>query len=160
MGAIAILAATVVVPRITGATPYTILTASMEPTYPPGTLIVVREVDQSDIRLGTPVTYQLESGKPEVVTHRIVRVSNSANGDVRYVTRGDANGTDDEPIRYEQIRGAVWYSVPFIGYVNSWINGEQRRISVLVISGLLGVYALVMIGGAVRDRTRTKEPAV
>lgn len=157
--ALAILAATIVVPRITGALPYTILTSSMEPTYPPGTLIVVRPVTASDLRLGTPITYQVESGRPEVVTHRIVRISNSADGDVRYVARGDANTVDDEPIRLEQIRGAVWYSIPFIGYVNTWINGEQRRISVLVISGLLGAYALVMFGATLRDRGRDKEDA-
>ena len=35
-----ILAATVVIPRVSGSTPYTILTSSMRPTYPPGTLVV------------------------------------------------------------------------------------------------------------------------
>ncbi|MBY6676669.1 signal peptidase I [Rhodococcus sp. BP-332] len=156
-GALAILAATVVVPRIAGAVPYTILTSSMEPTYPPGTLIVVREVRPTDLGIGVPVTYQLESGRPEVVTHRIVSVLESADGGTRYITRGDNNNADDAPIEFGQIRGAVWYSVPFLGHVNTWINGEQRRISVLVISGFLFLYAVVMFGGAFRGRRAEKE---
>ena len=63
--------AVIVVPALTHSTPYTILTSSMVPTYPPGTLVIVRPVAVDDIHIGTVVTYQLESGKPEVVTHRV-----------------------------------------------------------------------------------------
>ena len=41
----AVLALTIVIPRLTGSTPYTVLTGSMVPTYPPGTLIVVKPED-------------------------------------------------------------------------------------------------------------------
>ena len=34
----------IVVPAVLGATPYTVLTASMEPSIPPGSLVVVRPV--------------------------------------------------------------------------------------------------------------------
>ncbi len=147
-----ILAATVVIPRVSGSTPYTILTSSMRPTYPPRTLVVVKPADRSELTVGTPVTYQIRSGEPEVVTHRIVATQFSGDGITTYITRGDNNGSDDEnPVRYGQIRGKVWYSIPYLGYVNNWLNGEQRRITVTVIVIGLGAYALYMFVGAGND---------
>ncbi|MBY4129699.1 signal peptidase I [Rhodococcus fascians] len=153
-----ILLATVVVPRVTGSTPYTVLTQSMKPTYPPGSLIVVRPVEPSELAIGTPITYQIRSGEPEVVTHRIVATRQSGRGELTFITRGDNNGADDEnPVQVGQIRGEVWYSVPYMGYVNNWLNGEQRKITVAVIViGLFG-YALVMFVGAGVDRYRSRK---
>lgn len=153
-----IVLATVVVPRVTGSTPYTVLTQSMEPTYPPGSLIVVRPVEPSELAIGTPITYQLRSGEPEVVTHRIVATRQSGRGEQTFITRGDNNGADDEnPVQVGQIRGEVWYSIPYMGYVNNWLNGEQRKITVAVIViGLVG-YALVMFVGAGMDRYRNRK---
>ncbi|MDY7558549.1 S26 family signal peptidase [Cryobacterium sp. 10C3] len=52
----------IVVPKATGSTPLTVLTSSMEPTLPPGTLIIVRPVTPDEIRIGDVVTYQIRSG--------------------------------------------------------------------------------------------------
>ena len=156
-----ILLATVVVPRVTGSTPYTVLTQSMKPTYPPGSLIVVRPVEPNELAIGTPITYQLRSGEPEVVTHRIVATRQSGAGELTFITRGDNNGADDEnPVQVGQIRGEVWYSIPYMGYVNNWLNGEQRKITVAVIVIALFGYALVMFVGAGVDRySARREPS-
>jgi len=74
LGATALVTLAVLVPRVAGATPYTVLTGSMSPAYPPGTLVVVRPVDLADVRVGDVVTYQLRSGEPAVATHRVVGV--------------------------------------------------------------------------------------
>ncbi|MCB1280791.1 MAG: signal peptidase I, partial [Salinibacterium sp.] len=60
----------IVVRAVTGSTPMTILSGSMTPTYPIGTLIIVKPVDPDTLAIGDTITYQIESGKPEVVTHR------------------------------------------------------------------------------------------
>src|ERR1700710_2266781 len=52
----------VLVPRLTGSTPYTILTGSMVPVMPPGTIVVTRPEPFSSIRTGDVLTYQLVSG--------------------------------------------------------------------------------------------------
>lgn len=153
-----VLAVTIVIPRLSGSTPYTILTGSMRPTYPPGTLVVVKPADVAELRVGTPITYQIRSGEPDVVTHRIVAIQQSGRGITTYITRGDNNNSDDEnPVQIGQIRGKVWYSVPYVGYVNNWLNGEQRKITVAVIViGLFG-YALVMFVGAGVDHYRNRK---
>ncbi|WP_203042831.1 signal peptidase I [Pimelobacter simplex] len=158
IGVVAVLAAAVVVPRLAGATPYTVLTGSMRPAHPPGTLVVVRPVDPEDLAVGDIVTYQLESGEETVVTHRIVAIGNQLDGDLVITTRGDANEVvDKEPVKPVQVRGRLWYAVPYLGHVNNALTGRQRQLAVLVVStGLVG-YAAFMFVGAVRDRRRARQ---
>ncbi len=58
--------------------------------------MVVRPVDPESIQTGDAITYQLESGKPAVVTHRVVSQGFDGNGEVVLRTKGDAN---EDPIR-------------------------------------------------------------
>ncbi|SDD14878.1 signal peptidase I [Rhodococcus tukisamuensis] len=155
LAVLAILALTIVIPRLTGATPYTVLTGSMEPNYPPGTLIVVKPEDPAALQAGDVITFQKESGKLDVVTHRIIEVRENARGEKSFVTQGDANPSRDmNPVVPEQIRGKLWYSVPFMGYVNSVVTGQQRSIMIVVVVGGLLAYAGWMFVSGFRDRSR------
>lgn len=157
LGAVAAVALAVAIPRIAGGTPYTVLTGSMEPDLPPGTLVVVRPVDPEDIALGDVITFQLESGKPTVATHRVVAVGTRLDGEQVFTTQGDANGTPDRnPVRAVQVQGRLWYSVPYLGHLNSVLTGRQRQSAVLVVAALLVGYAAFMFVAAVRDRTRRR----
>ncbi|MGW4477600.1 signal peptidase I [Rhodococcus triatomae] len=158
LAVLAILALTIVVPRLTGSTPYTVLTGSMRPTYPPGTLIVVKPQDPETLGVGDAITFQKESGDPEVVTHRIIESRQNSTGVRTFVTQGDANPSRDQnPVVVEQIRGKVWYSVPYLGYVNNVVTGQQRAVMVSVVVGGLFLYAGAMFVGAYRDRSRRKD---
>lgn len=155
LGSLAVLTAAVLVPRIGGATPYAVLTGSMRPDLPPGTLVVARPVDPTEIGIGTVITYQLRSGDPTVVTHRVVAVRTSLTGEVELQTKGDANDVPDAKwVRPEQVRGELWYSVPYLGRLNAVLNGDQRQLLVYVAAAGLGLYALRMFLGAGRDRVR------
>jgi signal peptidase len=147
----------VVVPLVTGAKPYTILTGSMVPQYPPGTLVVVKPVDVEEINLGDVITYQLESGKADVVTHRVVAVGAAADGSPLFITRGDANDADDpEPVQPVQIIGELWYSVPYIGWINNVVTGQARAWAIPVAVAGLFVYGIVLFAMSFRDRRRAK----
>lgn len=158
LGVVVVLAAAVLVPRIAGATPYTVLTGSMTPTYPPGTLVVVKPVEFDEISIGDVITYQLESGKATVVTHRVVGVANRFDGTTELITRGDANEDPDPlPVQPVQVKGELWYSVPYLGHLNSALTGNQRQWAVVGVSGVLVGYAAFMFVGAIRDRRRHKQ---
>lgn len=152
LSASALVVVGVLVPRAVGGTPYSVLTGSMAPALPPGTLAVTRPVDIDDVRVGDVVTYQLRSGEPTVVTHRVVgtRVS---SGERLLVTRGDTNDVvDAEPVQQVQLRGRVWYAVPWLGRFSALLSPDQRQLAVLSTGGLLACYAALMFGGALRDR--------
>ncbi|WP_158437775.1 signal peptidase I [Naasia lichenicola] len=138
--------ATVVVPFATGSTPLTVLTGSMQPTLPPGTLLIVRPTEAADIRLGDVLTYQIRSGSDEVVSHRVVEVRSVSDGSFAFMTKGDANDIADvEPVTEGQVRGTTWYSVPFVGYLATAISGGGRQwLAPLIGVGLVG-YAFVQV---------------
>jgi len=158
---IALAVALIVVPKATGSIPLTVLTSSMEPGYPPGTLIIVRPVDPNDLRLGDVITYQMQSGKPGVITHRIIAINSSSVGDRTFQLKGDNNSEPDaDEVLAEQVQGRLWYSVPFIGYVNNAVNGKNRGWIVPVGAALLFAYAGYMVASgalaAVKKRRRER----
>lgn len=145
----------VIAPRIGGGTPYTILNGSMTPSMPPGTLAVTRVVPIDEIGVGSVITYQLESGKPTVVTHRVVSTGFSGRGEQTFRTQGDANSAvDEKPVLPVQIKGRLWYKVPYLGYVNTLITGKGRDFTMVVVVTFLLLYAAYMFASAAHDRVR------
>ncbi|KON75264.1 hypothetical protein M768_04750 [Cellulosimicrobium cellulans F16] len=157
--AVALALVGVVVPLVLGATPYTVLTGSMRPTYPPGTMVVVRPVDVERVAPGDVVTYQLASGRPEVVTHRVVAVGVGAGDERVLTTQGDANAAPDpEPVRPVQVRGTVVYAVPLLGWVSSAVSGDARRtVAVVAATALLG-WGAWQVAAGLRERSRRRRP--
>lgn len=154
---IAALAVMVIIPRLTGSQAYTVLTGSMEPNYPPGTLIVVKPTPAEDLNVGDVITFQPVSGDPSVVTHRIDGIYFNGAGERQIFTRGDANDVVDSwALVPDQIRGRLLYSVPELGRVNSVINGQSRSILLTVVVIGLGTYAVVMVASGLRERRRDK----
>ena len=159
LAAVAAIALAVVVPRLGGATPYTVLTGSMRPGMPPGTLVVVRPIEPDQIATGMVVTYQLRSGDPTVVTHRVLSQGLNGRGEPVFRTQGDANTVPDEYwVKPVQIVGERWYSVPYLGYVSNILTGQERQMGIYAVSALLIGYALSMFGTALRQsRARRHE---
>lgn len=153
---VGVLAAMVLIPRLTGSTAYTILTGSMEPNMPPGTLIVVKPTPVDQLRVGQVITFQPRSGDPEVVTHRIIGVFYNSEGERRINTRGDANNVQDPwALEPGQVRGRVWYAVPYLGRVNLLLSGGDSRSKLITLAGGgLAVYAVWMVASGFRDRDR------
>lgn len=159
VGAIAVLCATILIPKVAGAQTYTVLTGSMKPNYPPGTLIVVKPGPEEDIRVGDVVTYQIRSGSPEVVTHRVIKIAQNDAGEPRFITQGDDNGAADaEPVRPVQVRGTLWYSVPYVGWVNNWLAGQSRTILIFVLAGALFAYGGWQFIADRRDKNTDEPP--
>ncbi len=144
----------VVIPRLSGSTPYTILTGSMVPTMPPGTIVVTRPEPFSTIRVGDVVTYQIASGQPAVVTHRVLGINVEADGSQTLTMKGDANPSPDlKRVIPKQVRGVVWYSVPYVGYVGAVGSADARSIAARVVGAALIAYALyVLVASLVRGR--------
>ena len=157
---LALAALIIVIPKLAGAVPMAVLTSSMEPRYPPGTLIVVQDIDTRDLRTGDVATYQIESGKPALITHRIIGINNGFDGSQSFVFKGDNNGVrDSKDIVSAQIVGKLWYSLPLFGYVSTWINGANRSLVIAIASiGLLGYSGFAILTG-VLSTTRKRRAA-
>ncbi|WP_246416619.1 signal peptidase I [Nocardioides luti] len=158
LGVGALFAVALLVPRLAGATPYVIETGSMTPKLPPGTLVVVKPVAPEQIAPGDVITYQIKSGDPTVVTHRVIDQGVDMTGQVRWHTQGDANDAADEGwVLPQQVKGREWYAVPYVGYVTSFVTGQQRGVLIaVVVLGLLG-YAANQFRGSLKERRAKTE---
>lgn len=150
----------IVVPALTGSQAYSVLTSSMLPNYGPGTLLVVKPAPFESLNVGDVVTYQLESGRPEVITHRIESLAADQSGMRTLVTRGDNNDVADEtPITEVQMRGKLFYAVPYAGFAANWLGNHDRGlVGNLAAAGLIGYGAITMIRGLLARRRAAATP--
>ncbi|MBP3428117.1 MAG: signal peptidase I [Clostridia bacterium] len=124
--------------RVLGVQVYGVLSGSMEPTYPTGSMIYVRAVDSADLRVNDVITF---SNSPNViVTHRIVEVvPDEANPTiVRYRTKGDANNDVDAAlVNASNVIGKALFCIPMLGYVASYIQQPPGIYVAIVVCGLM-----------------------
>lgn len=147
----------IVIPAIVGGSALTVLTSSMAPRFPPGTLIVIKPTPIDEIRVGDVMTYQIKSGQPAVISHRVISRMVDLNGVTTFITKGDNNDlADKDPIREIQVKGTLWYAIPYLGWVNNAVNGEARPLVVPIVAGLLFAYALWMLISAALARQRSR----
>lgn len=137
----------VVIPRVYGGSALTVISGSMIPTYRPGDVVVIRPVPFNEIQSGDAITFQLESGRPEVATHRVVGLSVLADGTREFVTQGDANNAPDiEPVREVQVRGKVIYSIPMVGWATTIFSGSiKEKLLLGAAVGLIGYGAFAVL---------------
>ena len=128
LAAVAVLVAVGVGPRVADYRTLVMLTASMTPAYPTGSLLVVTRESIDDLAVGDVLTYQVPVGDRPVVTHRVVSVDRSGEG-VLVQTKGDAN-TDRDPWVAHISDDSVWTvkgTVPHAGQVIGWFRSENVR---------------------------------
>jgi signal peptidase len=147
--------ALVIVPQATGYRTYTVSTNSMAPKYPAGTFLTVKPVAFSELRSGDIVTFQPNPERPEVETQRIVGFGITQSGEKTLITRGDNNGvTSPTPVHPSQVKGKLFYAVPFAGYLADNLGHADRELWMTVAAaGLIGFGAL-FIFRALRRRHR------
>ncbi|MCQ1957280.1 signal peptidase I [Arthrobacter sp. zg-Y826] len=144
----------VVVPLLTGSQTYSVLTSSMAPKYAPGTFLVVKPVPFEELRVGDIITYQIESGSPAVITHRITAISAAQSGELEFITKGDNNDVEDElPVRELQVRGKLFYAVPFVGFVaNALGNSDRGAAAQWGAVALMGYGVISLVRGSLAKR--------
>lgn len=120
--------------RLIGLTPYTVLSGSMEPAYKVGSLIYVKDVSASDIKIGDPISFKLENTST-VATHRVIDIDNENSF---FYTKGDANSdADNAPVSFSSLIGKPVFTIPLLGYASSYIATRQGGITCIVVAVLL-----------------------
>lgn len=114
---IVIMAILLVGVRLFGLQVFTVISGSMEPDYPVGALIYVKEIDPYDVEPRQVITYALPNGTPS--THRVVRVD--AENQLFY-TKGDANDTEDGAVHFENLIGTPVFVIPYLGFIAYFIQ--------------------------------------
>lgn len=100
-----------VVPRVLGVQPYAIVSGSMEPAYPTGSLVYAQPVAGEDLQVGDVAAFWRDE---DVIIHRVDSIDIAGE---EFVAKGDANDDVDlRPVLFRDVLGRVVFSVPGVGY--------------------------------------------
>ena len=94
------------VPRFFGITPDIVLSGSMEPSIPTGSICFVdRRADKYEVEVNDIISYKLSNDA--IILHRVIAFDAKGN----YITKGDANDNQDfAPVSPEQFVVTVSYT--------------------------------------------------
>ncbi len=163
---IVLLAVALVGVRLVGLTPFAVLSGSMEPTYHVGSLIYVKDVEPENVEIGMPITFVVNEDLL-VATHRVVDIQSfttkqelvvdekgepilDENGKQQYhevpleetsyyyQTKGDANDdVDGSAVYYKNLLGTPVFTIPYLGYLSSWLQTKKGMIMGISIALVL-----------------------
>jgi signal peptidase I len=131
----------------------TVLTGSMNPAIPAGSMVLVTPEPSSEVRVGQIITYSIPTEDHRVVSHRVVEVlERSPSLVIR--TKGDANETPDPWLaRVED--PTVWQVrtvIPGLGTAIRWLRSPVvHRVTVFMVPAFLAMLWLADIWRPRRD---------
>lgn len=138
--------------HVWGYNSYVVLSGSMRPTMPVGTLVLDQPVPASQIAIGDVVSVHPTGNPNLLVTHRVVRIQQDPPGarpGLYAKTKGDANPVEDSgwiPLAGRINRVAIW--VPIAGYGVAAL--EQPGARVLLVLLPLALMATLALGAVWR----------
>lgn len=121
--------------RLFGLDIYVVLSGSMEPAYQTGSVIYVKEADTDGLEAGDVITFYLN--EDTIATHRIIEVVEK-DGETAFRTKGDANEVEDgAAVAASQVIGTPVFTVPYLGYLVSYVHSTSGRYATIAVGTLL-----------------------
>ena len=144
-------------PRLAGIRTYVVISGSMEPAIPTGSMVYSKEVDPKTLETGDVIVFYSNNAAPGgtdtkdiiPITHRVVS-NDTAAGEI--TTKGDANEQNDiSKVTYMNVEGKVIFHVPHLGYLASPLSSTMGKIALALI--ILAGYLLAEAGSSMRKRS-------
>lgn len=126
-------------PQIGGFQFISVLTGSMHPEIKPGSLILVKKVnDPEKLKVNDVITFKSPRNEKQLITHRIVDVKKT-DSKILFITKGDANLTADvEEVESTNVFGKYQdFSIPYGGYILQLTNTKMGYIVFFIIPVLV-----------------------
>ena len=157
MLAVILLCLALAAPRLAGIKTFVVISGSMEPAIPVGSMVYSKEVDPKTLETGDVIVFyssndvQGGAGAGDVipVTHRVV-LNDTTNGEI--TTKGDANEKNDiSKVAYLNVEGKVIFHIPQLGYMAAPLASVTGKIARALI--ILAGYLLTEVGSSLRKRS-------
>ena len=125
------------IPRLFGCQVYNVVSGSMEPAIPTGSLVYVQSAVASEIETNDIIAFYGENDTGAIITHRVVK-NQVVSG--QFVTKGDANEQEDlNPVSYDRFIGKVTFHVPVLGSILALVATTYGKVAAvgLVVAAIL-----------------------
>lgn len=151
---IIVLCLSVSVPHLLGYTQYVVVSGSMEPAIPVGSLVFSKPTEPAELVQGEVIVFYTERHTKTPVTHRVVE---NRFADREIITKGDANDDNDpSPVSYDDVIGKVEHHIPRLGYLTAPLGTGPGKAAALAV--IIAGYLLAMYGGNIRIKKDPKGP--
>ena len=132
------------IPRLMGGQIYSVISGSMEPAIPVGSLVYVEGIEPEDVMVDDVIAFYGGRDANAIITHRVIE-NRVIMGE--FITKGDANQTNDmNPVDYDNFIGIVKWSVPKVGAVAQIMTGREGKIAASSMIGLAVVLHMIASG--------------
>lgn len=137
---------------------FTVVTGSMEPKYKIGDVLIAKEKDPSEIKIGDAISYLAEKGeiKNNVVTHEVVNITKNEKGEYLFHSKGIANLVEDPVVHENQLYGVVVYKTKLLSYIRKIINTDIGML-VFIIIPILYIIVSEMIAILIEKEEKRRE---
>ena len=155
LAVVIILAILLVGVRIFGIDILTVLSPSMEPKYPTGSLIYLVDVDPARLEVDDVITYRIS--EKATATHRIKEIipDEDDSSIVRFRTKGDNNDNyDGSLVEFEQVEGKVIFCIPLLGHLAMYIRRPPGLY--VAIGTALAIVFFVMVVDTITDDKKSQ----
>jgi len=144
--------------QVSGYRAFVVMSASMEPEIPTGSLIISKKISPYDVHKGDIVTFIRPDNPKEYVTHRIAQTTKLENGVPVFKTRGDNNNNDDQwTLVGGGIVGKEIKVVPHLGYLLSLAKTKVGIALLIILPAILIIFDEIMsIFHIIRKRPTTQ----
>ena len=114
---------------------FSVATGSMIPVYEVGDVLVSKEIDGEDIKVGDDLIYQGKKGSfsGKIVTHRVISIEKKEDGNYKIITQGVANNAADPEIDQTQVYGKVICNVKILGLIGKLVRNVYTFYFILLI---------------------------
>ena len=134
---------------------YEVLTGSMYPAFDANAVIIVRSEPADQLKIGDIISYRPQASANTILTHRIYKEGKESDGRAYFVTKGDANLTDDRVHVYAgNIIGKVVLSINGLGTVFMFARTPMGITTIAVIIVIWFVAAALMSNA---DKAKKRE---
>jgi signal peptidase len=141
------------VPKVFGYHIYTVVSGSMEPEIPIGSLVYIESIPAAEVQKEEVIAFYGVMDTSSIITHRVV--ANSTNMG-QFITKGDANDTNDmNPVPYDNYIGKVVLTIPVVGGLAQTFTVGPGRIAAVCMIG--AAVLLQIIAAFINSRKKDAE---
>lgn len=146
------------VPGIAGIVPMIVLTDSMDPEIQSGDLILCHTEEPENVAVGDVISFFDPAGNgTSVVTHRVAEITTDSDGNLAWVTKGDANNDNDQAVvPAENLVGVYQHRFAKLGNVAMFMQTTQGLI-ICVICPIILLIAYDMIRRKLYEKEKKKD---
>ena len=148
LAAVILLCVPLTVPRLFGCQIYTVVSGSMEPAIPTGSVVYVKTADPDSICKNDVIAYYSGTDNGAIITHRVVQ--NQVISGV-FITKGDANEKEDLlPVAYDRFIGKVVFWAPVAGRILAVMAQPVGKLAIVCL--LAAAVLLMYLAEKIQDK--------